>query len=261
MSDPIAQAAQQISEQQPKEGVVGEIMGAMHALEEKVEHFLHPDAPALAQTALDASQASGALADQVHQQGMAGSIDPALVEQAKQAQAVATDAALAVANAPAVAQPGEPPASTSQPAADTTEKSSEQQGTGEAGNVVAVETASSPSEKSLTMPSELPPPLAQSKESIPPTSGESLPQASAGASGLVDDSPNAAPAADAKPATQPSVQGVSTPAGMPTTGVSLPANGIRASLQAIRNHLRIRGFEQSAVADIHKELEAIERWL
>jgi hypothetical protein len=74
MSDPIAQAAQQISEQQPKEGIAGEIMGAMHALEEKVEHFLHPDAPA-------------------------------------------------------VAQPGESAASTSQPAADTTAKSSEQRGT------------------------------------------------------------------------------------------------------------------------------------
>lgn len=84
-----------------REGIAAELVNEFHKLEEKVEHFLHPDAPA-------------------------------------------------------VAQPGEQPASTSQPAADTTAKSSELQGTG--------------------------------------------------------DSPNAAPAADAQPATQPSVQGVSTDA-------------------------------------------------
>lgn len=39
MSDPIANAGQQ--EQKP-EGIAGEIIGAVHALEEKVENFIHP---------------------------------------------------------------------------------------------------------------------------------------------------------------------------------------------------------------------------
>jgi hypothetical protein len=82
MSDPIAQAAQQIQHEDKPQGIAGEIMGAMHALEEKVEHFLHPDAPV-------------------------------------------------------VAQSGEPSGSTSQPVADTTAKSSEQQGIGE-GNATAL---------------------------------------------------------------------------------------------------------------------------
>jgi hypothetical protein len=117
MSDPIAQAAQQLNEHQATEAgtaAAGEsapqsapasnvgapvtLIGVAGAAAD-TPSTSQPSAAALAQTALDASLASGALADQVHQQGTAGSIDPALVEQSNQAQAVATDAALAVANA------------------------------------------------------------------------------------------------------------------------------------------------------------------
>lgn len=42
---------------------------------------------------------------------------------------------------------------------------------------------------------------------------------------------------------------------------SLASGNIRSSIAAIKHHLSIRGFEQSAVADIHAELDAIEKWL
>lgn len=234
MSDPIAQAAQQLNEPEKKsEGILGEVMGAVHALEEKVEHFIHPDVPALAQKALEASQESGALVDQLHQQGLTvGSIDPTLVEQANLAQAVATGAAVAVASALAVAQPGEP---------------------------------------------------LSANQSAPAGSIASASPISAGtASALSGDLPNAATGAAAQPGTLLSAQAASITAG--TSGIvasspadpgnaGIPASGsaseattkagsaIRAHLANIRQHLSIRGFEQSAIADIHKELEAIEGWL
>jgi hypothetical protein len=214
MSDPIAQAAQQIQHEDKPQGIAAELVNEFHKLEEKVEHFLHPDAPAVAQPG-----------------------EPQPSTQISQEQS-ATQSSTGQASTEST-QP------TSQPGADTTAKSSEQEGTGEGeqGNASAA----------LAAAALINPNATGSQDVSPiPTSGGPVPGG---------DSPNAAPAADAQPATQPSVQAVSTPAGMPTTGVSLPANGIRASLQAIRNHLRIRGFEQSAVADIHKELEAIERWL
>jgi hypothetical protein len=82
MSDPIAQAAQQIQHEDKPQGIAGEIVEGMHKLEAMVEHLVHPDAPA-------------------------------------------------------VAQSGESVGSTSQPVADTTVKSSEQEGTGE-GNATAL---------------------------------------------------------------------------------------------------------------------------
>jgi len=140
MSDPIAQAAQQIQHEDKPQSIAGEIMGAMHALEQKVEHFLHPDAPV-------------------------------------------------------VAQSGESAASTSQPAADTTAKSSEQQGIGEV--------------TTLTVSPALLVGGSAESAGISPTSAAKLESLLIGGTA---DSPNAAPAADAQPATQPSVQGVSTDA-------------------------------------------------
>jgi hypothetical protein len=63
MSDPIAQAAQQIQHEDKPQGIAVEIMGAMHALEEKVEHFLHPDAPAVARPGESAGTISQPVAD------------------------------------------------------------------------------------------------------------------------------------------------------------------------------------------------------
>ena len=83
--------------------------------------------------------------------------------------------------------------------------------------------------------------------------------------------PNVAPAAAEQPVTPPSAPPVSTPAGIVGTVASSadepapPTSGVRAVIlthtAAIRHHLSIRGFEQSAVADIHAELDAIEKWL
>lgn len=90
--------------------------------------------------------------------------------------------------------------------------------------------------------------------------------------------PNAVLAAAVQPDTPPSAEPVSTPAGIPGIVVSsaepLKTVGatpsmiaachidkIRESIANIKHHLSIRGFEQSAVQDIHAELEAIEKWL
>jgi hypothetical protein len=209
MSDPIAQAAQQLNEQKP-EGIAGEIMGAMHALEEKVDHFLHPDAPAVAQSGELAGTTSQPVADTTSK----------------------SSAPLVMTAQPTLPTP-----------ADTPQPSSDAQTAGEAGNASAAQAAAASTNPSAT---------GSQDASHPLTSGDL---------GRGVDSPNVAPAAAAQPATQPSVLVASMPAGTPTTGVSSPAGRIRSHLSAIRTHLSIRGFEQSAVADIHKELDAIERWL
>jgi hypothetical protein len=83
--------------------------------------------------------------------------------------------------------------------------------------------------------------------------------------------PNAATGAVELPAIVASALGASIPAGIPgivASSVAEPAklapaasNAIKVGIANIKNHLSIRGFEQSAVADIHAELEAIEKWL
>lgn len=58
-----------------------------------------------------------------------------------------------------------------------------------------------------------------------------------------------------------SVTGVTTASGEPKVGLHNPAAAIRGHIAAIKQHLSLRGFEQSAVADIHAELDKIEGWL
>lgn len=100
--------------------------------------------------------------------------------------------------------------------------------------------------------------------------GEPVAGAVAAAGG---DIPNAAPAAVVQPVIAASAPAASTPAGIPgivassvaepvsVKPTSLASGNIRSSIAAIKHHLSIRGFEQSAVADIHAELDAIEKWL
>jgi hypothetical protein len=86
------------------------------------------------------------------------------------------------------------------------------------------------------------------------------------------EAPNAAPAAVEQPIIADSAQDASTVGiqGVASklldeavnTNVSYAVStAIRSNLAAIKHHLSIRGFEQSAVADIHAELDAIEKWL
>lgn len=49
--------------------------------------------------------------------------------------------------------------------------------------------------------------------------------------------------------------------GEPKVGLHDPAAAIRAHIANIKQHLSIRGFEQSLVQDIHAELDKIEGWL
>lgn len=90
--------------------------------------------------------------------------------------------------------------------------------------------------------------------------------------------PNAAPAAAEQRIIAASAQDASIPVGIQgvvTSAASIhvfpdddfvhlhpsTVNVIRTHIAAIKHHLSIRGFEQSAVADIHAELDAIEKWL
>jgi hypothetical protein len=73
--------------------------------------------------------------------------------------------------------------------------------------------------------------------------------------------PNAAPAAAEQPATPPSAPPASTPTGTASSVASSAASAIKGHIAAVKHHLTIRGFEQSVVADIHTELDAIEKWL
>jgi hypothetical protein len=73
--------------------------------------------------------------------------------------------------------------------------------------------------------------------------------------------PNAAPAAEEQPAMPPSAPPASTPTGTANSVASSAASAIKGHIAAVKHHLSIRGFEQSVVADIHTELDAIEKWL
>jgi hypothetical protein len=83
------------------------------------------------------------------------------------------------------------------------------------------------------------------------------------------DAPNAAPAVAEQLATPPSALDASTPIGTSSIGASSlveklasgAASEIRTHIAAIKHHLAIRGFELSAVAAIHTELDAIEKLL
>jgi hypothetical protein len=105
---------------------------------------------------------------------------------------------------------------------------------GEAPNVLPASTSGTLPESTPSAPLELPLPTGS-----PSTEAEV---------------PNAAPAAV-------DITGENSPSA-PAASTSVTAAGeIRAHIASIKHHLSIRGFEQSAVADIHAELEAIERWL
>lgn len=88
---------------------------------------------------------------------------------------------------------------------------------------------------------------------------------------VTGDLPTDAIGAVAGPVITASGPGASIPAGIPgivETAVAEPAklvssisSAVLNRIAAIKKHLSIRGFEQSAVADIHSELDAIERLL
>jgi hypothetical protein len=99
-----------------------------------------------------------------------------------------------------------------------------------------------------------------------PISTEPVPNAAptepaGAATPAVGDAPNAVPAAAEQPVTQPSAPPASTPTGTASSVASSAASAIKGHIAAVKHHLTIRGFEQSVVADIHTELDAIEKWL
>lgn len=89
----------------------------------------------------------------------------------------------------------------------------------------------------------------------------------------IGDDPNAiASPVAAKPDTPASAAPASTPAGIvgiegnsaaePAPAVSQSmSNTIRAHIANLKQHLRLRGFEEEVVTAFHKELDAIEKWL
>jgi len=138
----------------------------------------------------------------------------------------------------------------------------------ELGNVAAAATASSLPESST--PSAPPLPLTSTIATELSSSGMSADiPASTPEIGAVE-SPNAAPAVVEQPviaASAPVASTVGIP-GIIASAVAEPvkltseaSTAIKAVVANIKHHLSIRGFEQSAVADIHAELAAIEKWL
>lgn len=240
MTDPVAQAAAQIaSDAAPAEpSIFTEIVDEFKHLGEKIEHMIHPEtttpgeqsaAPSSNSQTIDAS-ATGTVAAAASASGEPGNASAG-------AEASATVAA--TTDAPAVAQPGELTTNTSTDAIT-------------AASAIAPENA-----EGSTMGNDLP-----NAASTPP----------AGAATPADgDAPNVATGAAALPETVASALGASIPTGIvgivessvdkPVVVAQDAAKAIRTHLTAIKNHLSIRGFELSAVADIHTELDAIEKWL
>lgn len=230
MTDPVAEAAAKIAADaapsSTEPSLLEKAMDTIHDLEAKVEHLIHPETrPNVATVALEAT--SGATVS---------------------ATALASEGSEVPNVLPASASVTLPESASS---ADTlTTNGSATSSGGDAGNVEAVATASSLAESSTPSAPPLP-------EILTPSSASEV--------------PNAAPAVVAQPAMAPSAEPVSMPAGIPGIVVSSPAepvkltpaatSAIRGGIANIKNHLSIRGFEQSAVADIHAELEAIEKWL
>ena len=151
-------------------------------------------------------------------------------------------------DAPEVAQPGESTTLSSNSSGSVSEASASPESIGNAANAIA--------------------------ESPMSTKNEEVTASGAGATtetAIAGEVPNVAPAAAEQPATPPSVPPASTPAGIvgivasseaePVTLASAAAAGIRVHIAAIKSHLRIHGFEQSVVADIHAQLDSIEKWL
>lgn len=235
MTDPVAEAAAKIAADaapsSTEPSLLEKAINTIHDLEEKVEHLIHPETPPnVATVALEAT--SGATVS---------------------ATALASEGSEAP-NALTVSTSGTQPES--KPSADTsTTTGSATSSGGEAGNVLAAATASS-----------LPQSSTPAVQTLPETSMQTLTVSSANV-----ETPNAAPAAVEQLGSQTSAAPVSTPDGIPGIVVSSPTepvklappatSAIRAGIANIKHHLSIRGFEQSAVADIHAELEAIERWL
>ena len=231
MTDPIAEAAANLNAQPATDpSLFEEIKDTIHDLEEKVEHLIHPEATHVAAEPTPVA---------------AGGADAAPV--ADVAPEVAAPSTEPVASAPVV----EEQASTIAPV--------------EAGNAEAASAAVASTVVEASAPSE-PAPVASEGNAAPAAAGPSSEEPASVAADL----PNAAIAAAEQPVTPLSAPDASMPAGIVGTVESSvepapPTSGVRAVILGhianIRNHLSVRGFELSAVADIHNELAAIEKWL
>lgn len=275
MTDPIAEAAAKIAADaapsSTEPSLLEKAINTIHDLEAKVEHLIHPETPPnVATVALEAT--SGATVSTT-----------ALASEGSEAP-----------NALTVSTSGTQPESKSSADTSTTTGSATSSG-GDAGNVLAAATASSLPQSSTSAVQTLPETSMQkstvSSENVEAGNVigavQSATDGSATAMNLDASSstltsqanallpggevPNVAPAAVEKLGSQTSAAPVSTPDGIPGIVASSPAepvklasaatSGIKSNIANIKHHLSIRGFEQSAVADIHAELEAIEKWL
>ena len=221
MTDPVAEAAAKIAAQAAEPSLLDKAMDTIHDLEAKVEHLIHPESVPNVTPGSPAIDASATLLEPSGQS----------TQDASSAKPLDTSSTETPALASAI-ESAEP--STITP------------------------TSSAESESPNALPAS--------------TSGiaeESTPSAD---SGPKADVPNAVSgaveqpviAASAPAASTVGIQGVASKLldEAVNTNVSYAVStAIRSNLAAIKHHLSIRGFEQSAVADIHAELEAIEKWL
>jgi hypothetical protein len=260
MTDPVAEAAAKIAADMTasstEPSLLEKAMDTIHDLEAKVEHLIHPETEAPPVEAPKEALLSGTAADSAPNAGTGISVEPGNV------------AGAAVAGAP---EAGGVAAGGGEEAGTTV--------TGEAGSVAGAPVPSVSATESLVSPA--PTSNTANAGDSPNALGSAsttevvIEPSPAIANGITDsaetDLPNAVPAAVEQPGTPPSAPDASTPDGIPGIVVSSPAepaklasaaaSAIKAGIANIRHHLSIRGFEQSAVADIHAELEAIEKWL
>lgn len=237
MTDPIAEAAANLAKQHSEPSLIEEIKEGMHDLAEKVEHLIHPETlPNVAHVASEAMSGATVSDTVLASEGseapnvLPASTSGTLPESTPSAGISITTGSVNLSGTESGnVLPTSDTTVSMMPASVLSANSSE---SAELGNVAAVGTASSLAESSAQSALTLP-------ETLTASSGSGdLPNVATGAVGITG-------------ANSPSAPVVST-------SVTV-AGEIHTRIASIKHHLSIRGFEQSAVADIHAELDAIER--